>query len=151
MSVIRVIGVTIFILTSQRRRPSQRNKQECRSCPERGRAISVASRPVPGDERHEWRRLALTLPTALSISRTNQARIQHCDMNGSSEKGRANWQFALTPSMWPFGKTKQTASFPYPRNAHIDLKGRFGNLGCAQTSSQVISVLLLLRIPRFRL
>jgi hypothetical protein len=28
-------------------------------------------------------------------------------------EGRANWQVALTPSMRPFGKTRQTASLPY--------------------------------------
>jgi hypothetical protein len=26
---------------------------------------------------------------------------------------RLRWQFALTPSMRPFGKTRQTASLPY--------------------------------------
>ncbi len=31
----------------------------------------------------------------------------------SRRKGRANWQFALIPSMRPFGKTRQTASLPY--------------------------------------
>jgi hypothetical protein len=28
-------------------------------------------------------------------------------------EGRANWQFALIPSMRPLGKTRQTASLPY--------------------------------------
>src|SRR5262245_60677775 len=31
----------------------------------------------------------------------------------SRREGRANWQFALTLSMRPFGKTRQTASLPY--------------------------------------
>jgi len=34
-------------------------------------------------------------------------------MNASSEKGRANWQFALAPSMRAFEETGQTASLPY--------------------------------------
>src|SRR5262249_13140912 len=32
----------------------------------------------------------------------------------SRRGGRATWQFALTPSMRAFGKTRQTAGLPYP-------------------------------------
>src|SRR5215475_12077976 len=42
----------------------------------------------------------------------------------SSEKGRANWQFALTPSMRLFGKTRQTASLPYLRGVLFILSVR---------------------------
>jgi len=34
--------------------------------------------------------------------------------NDVRREGGANWQFALPPSMRPFGKTRQTASLPCP-------------------------------------
>ncbi len=42
--------------------------------------------------------------------------MSHCDAlkeRKSRRKCKANWQFALAPSMRSFGKTGQTASLPY--------------------------------------
>src|SRR5215510_8102811 len=52
----------------------------------------------------------------------NDSKLNFSSM-GLLRKSRANWQFALSPSMRPFGNTRQTASLPYPHDVMRNSSG----------------------------
>src|SRR5215813_9969516 len=53
-------------------------------------------------------------------NKDNQRQSKIGFIEAPAEKSRANWQFALIPSMRSFGKTGQTASLPYPAASAIN-------------------------------
>src|SRR5215813_9012983 len=53
-------------------------------------------------------------------NKDNQRQSKIGFIEAPAEKSRANWQFALIPSMSSFGKTRQTASLPYPAASAVN-------------------------------
>src|SRR5215813_11859878 len=53
-------------------------------------------------------------------NKDNQRQSKIGFIEAPAEKSRANWQFALIPSMRSFRKTRQTASLPYPAASAVN-------------------------------
>src|SRR5215475_8080590 len=78
--------------------------------------ISVSRITLAGPD---WLGLAGVVKcVAPNIDNKRQSKIGFIEV--PAENGRANWQFALIPSMRSFGKTRQTASLPNPAASAVN-------------------------------